>query len=85
MDYIEQDGFSIAARVYSVLEGTNPTAMAKTTGIGMLELATVFDNLRPNVVVTVADRYETLGTAVAAAYHEYSGRAHPGRRSHRFD
>ena len=66
--YMQRDGFEIAARVYSVLEGQTPTAMAKTTGIGLLELATVFDNLRPDVVVTVADRYETLSTAVAAAY-----------------
>ena len=66
--YIEQDGFDIAARVYMVLEGENPASMAKTTGIGLLELATVFDNLRPDVVVTIADRYETLATAVAAAY-----------------
>ena len=28
----------------------------------------MFDNLRPDMVVTVADRYETLATAVAAAY-----------------
>ncbi|MGE0360207.1 MAG: UDP-N-acetylglucosamine 2-epimerase [Vicinamibacterales bacterium] len=68
VDYMQRDGFDIAARVYSVLEGQTPTAMAKTTGIGLLELATVFDNLRPDVVVTVADRYETLSTAVAAAY-----------------
>lgn len=68
VDYMERDGFKVAARVYSVLEGQTPTAMAKTTGIGLLELATVFDNLRPDVVVTVADRYETLSTAVAAAY-----------------
>jgi UDP-hydrolysing UDP-N-acetyl-D-glucosamine 2-epimerase len=65
---IEEEGFPIAARVYMVLEGENPTAMAKTTGLGVLEMATVFDNLRPDVVVTVADRYETLATAVAAAY-----------------
>jgi UDP-hydrolysing UDP-N-acetyl-D-glucosamine 2-epimerase len=68
VDYIERDGFEIAGKVYSVLEGANPTAMAKTAGLGLLELATVFDNLRPDVVVTVADRYETLSTAVAAAY-----------------
>jgi UDP-hydrolysing UDP-N-acetyl-D-glucosamine 2-epimerase len=42
--------------------------MAKTTGIGLLELATVFDNLKPDVVVTIADRYETLATAIAASY-----------------
>ena len=41
---------------------------AKSTGLGIMELATIFDNLRPDVVVTVADRYETLATAVAASY-----------------
>jgi UDP-hydrolysing UDP-N-acetyl-D-glucosamine 2-epimerase len=65
---IEADGFDIAARVYMVLEGENLAAMAKTTGLGLLELATVLDNLKPDVVVTVADRYETLSTAVAASY-----------------
>ena len=65
---IEADGFEIAARVYMVLEGENLASMAKTTGLGLLELATVFDNLKPDVVVTVADRYETLATAVAASY-----------------
>ena len=65
---LERDGFPIAARVYMVLEGENLTAMAKTTGLGLLELATVFDNLKPDVVVTIADRYETLATAVAASY-----------------
>ena len=65
---IEEEGFQIAARVYMVLEGENPAAMAKTTGLGVLEMTTVFDNLRPDVVVTVADRYETLATAVAGAY-----------------
>lgn len=68
VNYIEQDGFTIAAKVYMVLEGENPASMAKTTGIGLLELATVFDNLRPDVVVTIADRYETLATAIAASY-----------------
>src|SRR5262245_8415477 len=66
--FIEDEGFQIAARVYMVLEGENPAAMAKTTGLGLLEMATVFDNLRPDIVVTVADRYETLATAVAASY-----------------
>ena len=68
VNYIENDGFPIAARVYMVLEGENPASMAKTTGLGMLELATVFDNLKPDVVVTIADRFETLATAVAASY-----------------
>jgi UDP-hydrolysing UDP-N-acetyl-D-glucosamine 2-epimerase len=68
VNYIEKDGFDIAGKVYMVLEGENPASMAKTTGIGLLELATVFDNLKPDVIITVADRYETLAAAVAAAY-----------------
>ena len=65
---IEHDGFHVAARVYMILEGENLVTSAKSTGLGLVELATVFDNLKPDVVVTVADRYETLATAVAASY-----------------
>lgn len=65
---IEQDGFDIAARVYMVLEGENLTTMAKTTGLGLIELANAFDHLKPDVVVTIADRFETLATAAAASY-----------------
>jgi UDP-hydrolysing UDP-N-acetyl-D-glucosamine 2-epimerase len=68
VDYIKKDGFEIAAKVFNVLEGENLTAAAKTTGIGILELSTVFDNLSPDVVVTVADRFETMATAIAASY-----------------
>ena len=68
INFIKEDGFRIAAQVYMVLEGENPATMAKTTGLGLMELSTCFDNLKPDVVVTVADRYETLATAVAAAY-----------------
>lgn len=65
---IEHDGFPIVARVYMVLEGENLVTSAKSTGIGLSELATVFDNIQPDAVVTIADRYETLATAVAASY-----------------
>ncbi|MGN6800172.1 MAG: UDP-N-acetylglucosamine 2-epimerase [Gaiellaceae bacterium] len=62
------DGFTIAQRVYMVVEGENLVTSAKSTGLGLIELSTVFDNLRPDVVLTIADRYETLATAAAAAY-----------------
>lgn len=66
--YVERDGFAIAARVQMILEGGDLVAMAKSTGIGLMELTTVFDNLHPDLVVTVADRFETIATAIAAAY-----------------
>ncbi len=68
VNYIVKDGFDIAARVFNVLEGENLTAAAKTTGIGILELSTVFENLKPDIVVTVADRFETMAPAIAASY-----------------
>lgn len=68
VNHLEQDGFNIDARVFMVLEGENLVTSAKTTGLGLIELATTFDNLRPDMVVTIADRYETMATAVAATY-----------------
>ncbi|MFK7935344.1 MAG: UDP-N-acetylglucosamine 2-epimerase [Saprospiraceae bacterium] len=65
---MEQDGFTIAARVFNVLEGGNLAAQAKTTGLGIIELANVFERLAPDAVVTVADRFETMSTAIAASY-----------------
>ena len=68
VNFIERDGFQPVAKVFNVLEGENLTAMAKTTGLGILELSTVFNNLSPDAVVTVADRFETMATAIAASY-----------------
>lgn len=65
---IDKDGFPVAARVHMVLEGENLLTSAKSTGIGLSEMATVFDNLQPDVVITIADRYETIATAIAASY-----------------
>lgn len=65
---IEDEGFHIDRRVYMILEGENPVTSAKSTGLGVTELATVFDNLQPDFVVTIADRFETMATAIAASY-----------------
>lgn len=65
---IEDDGFEIDRQVYMILEGENLVTSAKSTGFGLVELATAFDDLKPDMVVTVADRFETMATAVAAAY-----------------
>lgn len=63
-----QDGFSPDAIITMTLAGGTPVAMAKTTGIGITEFATAFENLKPDVVVVRGDRYEVLAAAVAAAY-----------------
>jgi UDP-hydrolysing UDP-N-acetyl-D-glucosamine 2-epimerase len=68
VNIIEKDGLPITAKVFNVLEGENLAAAAKTTGIGILELSTVFDNIKPDIVLTVGDRFETIATAIAASY-----------------
>ncbi|MDB2648003.1 UDP-N-acetylglucosamine 2-epimerase [Flavobacteriaceae bacterium] len=68
VNYIEKDGFYIDAKVYNILEGENPTTSAKTTGLGIIELSSVFENIKPDIVVTIADRFETMATAIAASY-----------------
>lgn len=68
VNLIEQDGFEIDARVHMLVEGETPHTMAKSTGLGLMELPTIFDYLKPDVVLTVGDRFETVATAVAAAF-----------------
>ncbi len=68
IDVIRADGFEPKAMVHMLLEGENLVTSAKSTGLGIVELASVFESLKPDVVVSVADRYETIATAIAAAY-----------------
>lgn len=68
IDLIERDGFRAAAKVHMLIEGETPTTMAKSTGLGLLELPTIFETLAPDVVLTVGDRFETMATTLAAAY-----------------
>src|SRR5919201_6334173 len=68
VDVIEADGFEPDAKVTMIVEGETPGTMAKSTGLGLLELPTIYGMLKPDVVVSVGDRFETMSTAVAASY-----------------
>ena len=68
VNVIESEGFKIDRTVYMIVEGENLVTSAKSTGFGLAELATVFNDLKPDMVVTIADRYETIATSIAAAY-----------------
>ena len=68
LDVIERDGFEPDEKVFMLIEGETPGTMAKSTGLGLLELPTVFERLEPDIVITVGDRFETMATALAATY-----------------
>ena len=65
---IEQEGFKVDRQAYLIIEGETLLTSAKSTGLGIIELASIFADLKPDMVVTIADRYETIATSIAAAY-----------------
>lgn len=65
---IEKDGFEIKYRLYNSIEGTNDLSMIKSTAIGIQDLSSIFYNENPEYVITIADRFETLATSIAASY-----------------
>jgi UDP-hydrolysing UDP-N-acetyl-D-glucosamine 2-epimerase len=67
-DQIHRDGFLVAEEVSSVVEDDTLANSALSTGLLLSQLAGAFKRLRPDVVVSIADRHETLATAIAASY-----------------
>ncbi len=65
---VRQDGFHIDGEIYIELEGSTPATMAKSVGFGVVEFASEFQRLKPDVVLLIGDRYEALAAAIAAAY-----------------
>jgi UDP-hydrolysing UDP-N-acetyl-D-glucosamine 2-epimerase len=65
---IVKDGFTPDFVFYNIIEGENPTTMAKSTGLGIIEASMIFDNLKPDFLVVVGDRFEMMAVTIAAAY-----------------
>lgn len=67
-DGVRKDGLPISGEIYTELEGSTPTSMAKSLGFAVVEFASEFQRLKPDIVLVIGDRYEALAAAVAAAY-----------------
>jgi UDP-hydrolysing UDP-N-acetyl-D-glucosamine 2-epimerase len=65
---INEDGFEADAIFHNIIEGDNPATMAKSTGLGLIDASTIFNNLKPDMLVVVGDRYEMMSVTLAAAY-----------------
>jgi UDP-hydrolysing UDP-N-acetyl-D-glucosamine 2-epimerase len=63
---IEKDGFSIAARIETLLSSDSDVGMAKSIGVAVLSLADVLGPMRPDLLLLIADRYEMLAPAAVA-------------------
>ena len=65
------DGFTIDGRVFLEVEGSVPVTMAKSVGLGIIEFASEFQRLNPDIVLIIGDRYEALAATIAAAYMNF--------------
>ncbi|HUJ10937.1 MAG TPA: UDP-N-acetylglucosamine 2-epimerase [Verrucomicrobiae bacterium] len=65
---VKQDGFPVDGEIYIELEGSTPATMAKSVGFGVVEFASAFQRLQPDIVLLIGDRYEALAAAIAAGY-----------------
>ncbi len=63
---IERDGFEISARIECLLSSDTDVGMAKTIGVATLSLADLLGDMRPDLLLLIADRYELLAPASVA-------------------
>jgi UDP-hydrolysing UDP-N-acetyl-D-glucosamine 2-epimerase len=63
---IEKDGFPIAARLECLLSSDTDVGMAKTLGVAVLSLADLLGQMRPDLLLLIADRYEMFAPAAVA-------------------
>ena len=68
MDSTHAEGFKPDRLIPFLVEGETLVTMAKSAGIAVMEFSTAFENLKPDVVIVIADRFECLSMTMAASY-----------------
>lgn len=81
---IEEDGIEIDNKIEILLGSDTPVAMSKTMGLALISFAEYFDKSKPDAVMVLGDRYETLAVCCAAMnaripiFHLHGGEATEG-------
>ena len=65
---MHKDGLKVSYKINTIVEGQSLNTMAKSTALSILELSTIFDQCKPDIVFTIADRFETIATAITGSY-----------------
>ena len=66
VDRIRDDGFSIAAEIETLTSSDTGVGTAKAIALGVIGFADAFSRIRPDLVMALGDRFETLAAAEAA-------------------
>jgi len=67
---IEQDGFSIHGKVDTLLASDSAISVCKSIGLGIIGFADTFNQLTPDIVLVLGDRYEIFAAVQAALIHK---------------
>lgn len=65
---LKKDGFQNIFEVYFNLEGDKGVTKAKTSGLATIEFSSIYEKIKPDLVVVRGDRFEVLSAAQAAIY-----------------
>lgn len=63
---IENDGFQIDRKVEMLISSDTPVGIAKSMGLGLIGCADVLNELKPDLIVVLGDRFEIFAAAQAA-------------------
>lgn len=63
---IEQDKYRISYKVEMLLSSDTAVGITKSIGLGLIGFADCFEQLKPDIVIILGDRYEMLAAATAA-------------------
>ena len=66
---IVRDGFEISRRVEMLLSSDTPGGIAKSIGLGVIGMSDALEQLRPDLVLVLGDRFEILAVAQACLVH----------------
>lgn len=67
---IEKDGFQIDKKVQMLLSSDTPNATAKSVGLATIGFADAYEDLRPDLLVVLGDRFEILAAVSAALFYK---------------
>src|SRR6202030_3026576 len=63
---IEIDGFDVSERVETLVASDTPQGISKSVGLGVLGFSQIYSRTRPDLLLVLGDRFETLAAVVAA-------------------
>lgn len=63
---VEEDGFSISAKVEMLLSSDTAVGIVKSMGLGTIGFADALDRLQPDLLIVLGDRFEALAIVQAA-------------------